>query len=587
MNPVTILVIEDEESILELIRDILILEGFDVITASNGKDGLEAAIFTLPNLILCDVTMPEINGYQVLEELQKHFFTQTIPFIFLTARAGRENIRVGMNLGADDYLTKPFDEDELLGAIQARLKKYASLAESYNTSNSLEQSERELCYPIYHDSLTNLRNQLSLRESFEQVISIFSNPYPFNNHKKILSIPIFLFGLDRFQTINTTLGYRWGNELLQQSAQRLKESLGNKSLISRLNTDEFVAILKPIYDRGEIKAIADNILWEFSQPFLLNNQEVFSPISLGICLYPQDGLILEILMANASKTMNQFKNFGGNQYQFYKSSVHVNEPNKITLETDLRYALNHEQFQIYYQPQVNLKTGKIVGSEALISWLHPQKGFISPNLFIPLAEETGLIKSLGEWVIKNAWKQLKNWHELGLENLRMAINLSARQFDQIDIYNWLQQTLVELAIDPNLFSLELELTERILVENVTLAIQKLNLIKSLGIKISIDDFGTGYSSLSYLQKFSFDILKIDQVFVRNIQGNSKNIAITNSIINMAHQLDLRVVAEGVETLEELAVLRDLGCDEIQGYLFSPPIPAVEFEALVREGKTLS
>ena len=168
----------------------------------------------------------------------------------------------------------------------------------------------------------------------------------------------------------------------------------------------------------------------------------------------------------------------------------------------------------------------------------------------------------------------------------MAVNLSARQFNQIDIYNWLQQTLVELAIDPNLFGLELELTERILVENVTLAIQKLNLIKSLGIKISIDDFGTGYSSLSYLQKFSFDILKIDQIFVRNIQSNPKNIAITNSIINMAHQLDLRVVAEGVETLEELAVLRDLGCDEIQGYLFSPPIPALEFEALVREGRTL-
>jgi len=233
-----------------------------------------------------------------------------------------------------------------------------------------------------------------------------------------------------------------------------------------------------------------------------------------------------------------------------------------------------------------LKTGKIVGSEALIRWLHPQKGIISPNLFIPLAEETGLIKNLGEWVIKTAWEQLKNWHELGLENLRMAVNLSARQFNQIDIYNWLQQTLVDLAIDPNLFSLELELTERILVENVTLAMQKLNLIKSLGIKISIDDFGTGYSSLSYLQKFSFDILKIDQIFVRNIQGNSKNIAITNSIINMAHQLDLRVVAEGVETLEELAVLRDLGCDEIQGYLFSPPIPALEFEALVRSGKTL-
>ena len=233
-----------------------------------------------------------------------------------------------------------------------------------------------------------------------------------------------------------------------------------------------------------------------------------------------------------------------------------------------------------------MKTGKIVGSEALIRWLHPQKGIISPNLFIPLAEETGLIKNLGEWVIKTAWEQLKNWHELGLENLRMAVNLSARQFNQIDIYNWLQQTLVDLAIDPNLFSLELELTERILVENVTLAMQKLNLIKSLGIKISIDDFGTGYSSLSYLQKFSFDILKIDQIFVRNIQGNSKNIAITNSIINMAHQLDLRVVAEGVETLEELAVLRDLGCDEIQGYLFSPPIPALEFEALVRSGKTL-
>jgi diguanylate cyclase (GGDEF)-like protein len=585
MNKTTILVIEDEEPIRELIKDILCLEGFDVITASNGKDGLELAIFTLPNLILCDVTMPEFNGYEVLAELQKTFFTQTIPFIFLTARTSTENIRAGMNLGADDYLTKPFDENELLNAIYARLKKYAYLAEAYEQNNRrIEISAGGLNQQIYQDSLTNLPNQLSLRGTFEQVVTIFNKTLTLRNSKN-LSIPIVLIGLDRFHRINTSLGYKWGNELLQESAQRLKKAMGKNSLIARLNTDEFVAILKPIYNIEEVEKIAQEVLQLFSQPFLLDDHEFFNSVSMGICCYPRDGLTLEDLMTNAHKTLAQVRNQGGNQYQIFSPAINTSfEESKLVLETDLRYALDKGEFQIYYQPQVDMATGKIVGAEALIRWLHPSRGFISPNIFIPLAEETGLIDNIGKWVIKTAWQQLKDWRSENLKNLRLSVNISARQFNQFDLYSWLYETLEELNIDPHSFNLDLELTERTVVENVSLAIQKINLIKSLGISISIDDFGTGYSSLSYLQQFSFDILKIDQVFVRNIHANPKNIAITSSIINMAHQLGLTVVAEGVENLEELEVLRQAGCNEIQGYLFSRPINALDFAELVKSGK---
>jgi diguanylate cyclase (GGDEF)-like protein len=587
MNKTTILIIEDEEPIRELIKDILTLEGFDVITASNGKDGLELAIFTLPNLILCDVTMPEFNGYEVLAELQKTFFTQTIPFIFLTARTSTENIRAGMNLGADDYLTKPFDENELLSAIYARLKKYAYLAEAYEQNNKrLEIPRSSLNQQVYQDSLTNLPNQLSLRGTFEQVVTIFNKTLTLRNSKN-LSIPIVLIGLDRFHRINTSLGYQWGNELLQESAQRLKKAMGKNSLIARLNTDEFVAILKPVYNIQEVEEMFQGVLQIFSQPFLLDNQEFFNSVSMGVCCYPRDGLTLEALMTNAHKTLAQVRNQGGNQYQIFTPSINTSsEETKLILETDLRYALDRGEFQIYYQPQVDISTGKIVGAEALIRWLHSSKGFISPNIFIPLAEETGLIDSIGKWVIKTSWQQLKSWHKENLKDLRLAVNLSARQFNHLDLYGWLCETLEELNINPYVFNLDLELTERTVVENVSLAIQKINLIKGLGISISIDDFGTGYSSLSYLQQFSFDILKIDQVFVRNIHDNPKNTAITSSIINMAHQLGLVVVAEGVETLEELEVLRQAGCDEIQGYLFSRPVNATDFAELVKSGMVL-
>jgi EAL domain-containing protein (putative c-di-GMP-specific phosphodiesterase class I) len=348
-----------------------------------------------------------------------------------------------------------------------------------------------------------------------------------------------------------------------------------------------VAILKPVYNIQEVEEMFQGVLQIFSQPFLLDNQEFFNSVSMGVCCYPRDGLTLEALMTNAHKTLAQVRNQGGNQYQIFTPSINTSsEETKLILETDLRYALDRGEFQIYYQPQVDISTGKIVGAEALIRWLHSSKGFISPNIFIPLAEETGLIDSIGKWVIKTSWQQLKSWHKENLKDLRLAVNLSARQFNHLDLYGWLCETLEELNINPYVFNLDLELTERTVVENVSLAIQKINLIKGLGISISIDDFGTGYSSLSYLQQFSFDILKIDQVFVRNIHDNPKNTAITSSIINMAHQLGLVVVAEGVETLEELEVLRQAGCDEIQGYLFSRPVNATDFAELVKSGMVL-
>lgn len=571
---IKILVIEDELFIRNNIVEMLELEEFEAIEAPNGLSGLEKAIAETPDLILCDIMMPELDGYGVLQKLRQHPNTINIPFIFLTALADRKDNRKAMELGADDYITKPCTPEELINAINTRLEKQANLTKNY--TNALKQASEQLEYLIHYDSITKLPNRLLLREKFQEIV----------NHGEI--IPVLYLSLDRFKLIQETLGNATSELILCSVADRLIRNLGKTGIIASLNSEEFAIIsTNPISQKTEAIKIAQTILDSLAQAFIIDegDQEVFLTGSIGIAMYPRDERDIEKLLINASKAMEQSQHKGGNQYQFYSPTFNVGLSDRLTLETDLRYALEREELEIYYQPKVNLKNGKIAGAEALLRWHHSQKGIINPGKFIPIAEETGLILPIGEWILKTACLQTLSWQQEGFADLRIAVNLSARQFNQIDM----RQRLVQILMETNFPAqyLELELTESILVENCEMAIRRLNGLKMLGVQIAIDDFGTGYSSLRYLQQFPFDILKIDRCFINEINRDQKTKAITKAIIEMAHGLELYVIAEGVETEAELAFLQEQQCDEIQGYFFSRPLPASEFEKLLFADKSLN
>lgn len=584
-----ILVIEDEKFVRENILDLLDVEGFEVISAENGKIGIDLAKAMIPDLILCDVMMPGLDGYGVLTALRQNSLMASIPFIFLTAKAAKTDFRQGMELGADDYITKPFTRAELLGAIASRLKKQAALEKRYHAE--LQETKDQLNYLIHYDSLTNLPNRLSLREQFKQVQPTDSSTEKF--------ISVLSLGLDRFNQINDNLGHAVGDLLIKAVAERITACVGSQNIVARLTTAQFTIILSskdrqdayPTTDacpitqyKKEVGNVAESLLKSLSQTFNLGARELFITASIGIALYPRDGTEIEQLLERANTALTQAKQQGGDQYQFYSAAFNIGSSERLALQSSLRHALERQELIVYYQPQVNLKTGQIIGAEALLRWQHPERGLVSPDKFIPIAEETGLIVPIGEWVLKTACKQIKIWQDAGFSDLRIAVNLSSRQFNQIDLRHQLVSILMETGLDPKY--IELELTESMLVQNTDVAIRRLNALKSLGVTIAIDDFGTGYSSLSYLQQFPFDILKIDRCFIRNITENQNNAAITKAIIEMAKSLNLKLIAEGVETESELSFTCQHQCDGMQGYLFSRPLPAHEFEQLLKSNKRL-
>lgn len=564
-----ILVIEDEELVRENILELLDAEGLAGIGATNGYKGIDLAKVEKPDLIICDVMMPGLDGYSVLKALRQESNFATTPFIFLTAKAAKADFRQGMELGADDYLTKPFTRAELLGAIATRFKKQ----QQYRSE--LEQAQDQLDYLMHHDSLTNLPNQLSLREQFKQIKSTHSQQL----------MTIMCVGLDRFNQINDDLGHSVGDRLLQAVAQRLVNGVTSEDYVARLGSGQFAIILPTTPHKKDAVLIAQTLLEQFSQTFAIDDQEIFVTASIGMALYPRDGRDIEQLLNQANKAMFQAKQQGGNCHQFYSIALSKGTSDRVALKTNLRYALERDELQVYYQPQLDLETGKIIGAEALLRWEHPERGLVSPIKFIPLAEETGLILPIGEWVLKMACQQTRHWQKVGYPHLKIAVNLSGRQFQQLDLRHRLVKIFTETGLRPEY--LELELTESMLVENTDVAIRRLQALKALGVEIAIDDFGTGYSSLSYLQQFPFDTLKIDRCFIRNIQDNPSQAAITQAIIEMANTLDLKLVAEGVETDAELSFVVQHHCHKMQGYLFSKPLPAKEFESLLFSGKYLA
>lgn len=430
--------------------------------------------------------------------------------------------------------------------------------------------EEQIEYQAYHDTLTQLPNRVLLYDRLNQAIARA------RRHQKKLAV-MFL-DLDRFKRINDTLGHSTGDQLLKAVAERLTGVMRTSDTVARQGGDEFIILLPEIEEIQDAVTVSEKIIETLKKPFFLEGHELFITTSIGISIFPDDGSDRETLIKNADTAMYRAKEQGRNNFQFYQSDHFEGSYERLSMETDLRKALSRGEFVLYYQPRVELESGKIVGMEALIRWNHPQYGIISPAQFIPMAEETGLIISLGKWVLSEACRQNKIWQERGFSNLKVAVNLSMMQFKQKELADQIKVVLEETGLDPQY--LEMELTESILMNNPDVTLNTLHKLKGMGIRIALDDFGTGYSSLNYLKRFPIDMIKIDQSFVRDIMNNQDDRAIVTAMINLAHSLNLRVIAEGVEKIEQLQFLMEMGCDEVQGYYCSHPIPAEEFESLL-------
>lgn len=560
-----ILLVEDTDIVRRSTATILRYENFEVITAKDGEEGIALALNELPDLILCDVMMPKVNGYQVLEALQEEYTTRTIPFIFLTGRDTRENVRHGMHLGADDYLTKPFTKPELLQTIQSQLKKYANIKSHYEQYiRQLEQIPDE---NNQYDAVTGIENFLYLQQQFDFFVNKLDNRQ-IRNLGTNFYLPLCLIQIEG-KKIKQILSYETYNELLTETITRLKNHLENEEQVALIGDGEFAILCNPIKDRQDISSTAELIIKQFESSFMINKKEFFVDIRVGISFYPRSGHTLDELVKSCRSILENTTQFATQKYQFSSDQDNFDHDKQVFLETELHYAIARNQLQVFYQPQINLSSGTVTGLEALLRWFHPDLGFVSPVDFIPIAEETGLIESIGYWSLKEATEQVREWQRKYHESLRLAINVSAHQLSNPDICHEILRILAEEDFDPKL--LDLEITESILIDDFQKANDKLKMLQRVGIKIAIDDFGTGYSSFNYTRLFPWDILKIDRCFINNIHQSKINAAITKGLIEMSHALGFKVIAEGVETSAELAVLNQYNCDEVQGYFLGRPV----------------
>ncbi|MBS4050992.1 MAG: EAL domain-containing protein [Methylomonas sp.] len=439
-----------------------------------------------------------------------------------------------------------------------------------------KEAEARLNYLAYHDKLTGLPN----RDLFHDRL----NASILRAKRNQTDIAVLFIDIDHFKYINDTFGHAKGDLLLQKVANKLKGCLRENDTLARMGGDEFTVILEDFAFQADVELTAGRILKAFNQPVYLDNQELYVSVSIGISFYPEDANNPSMLMKHADTAMYSAKNSGRKCLHFFRSTMESYSIQRIEMEQQLRHALDNHEFRLFYQPQFNLETSAIDGAEALIRWQHPQKGLIAPDKFIPMAEDTGMIVPIGEWVLKQAWAECQNWHRAG-HALRVGVNLSAHQFNHAHLTELASMVLNDAIIDASF--LELELTESLVMRQVEDTLAALNTLKKSGIRLAIDDFGTGYSSLSYLKQFPIDRLKIDRSFVGDLANNPNDAAIVVAIIAMAHCMGLEVIAEGVETEEQLKFLRMHDCNQVQGYLTGKPLPANEFLLLLASKPQLS
>jgi diguanylate cyclase (GGDEF)-like protein/PAS domain S-box-containing protein len=434
-----------------------------------------------------------------------------------------------------------------------------------------KQAQEIINHMAYHDTLTSLPNRVLFNDRLAEALE--------GAGQRDEQLAVMFLDLDRFKLVNDTLGHTMGDKLLKGVAARISNCVRPGDIVARMGGDEFTILLPNIQGEEDVVQVAQKVIQALGQPFVIDDYELHTTTSIGISLFPQDGTDTQVLMKNADTAMYRAKDQGRNNFYFYTPTMNMRGIERLELENGLRYAVERNELVVYYQPRVNITSGQIMGMEALVRWQHPQLGLVSPGQFIPLAEETGLIVPIGEWVMETACRQNKAWQEAGYPPMHVAVNLSARQFQRPGLVERVREVLEQSNLEPQY--LELEITESITMHDVDFTIATLRELSDMGVLISIDDFGTGYSSMNYLKYFPINTLKIDQSFVREITLDPYNAAIVTTVIYLAQNLKLKVIAEGVETEEQLSYLRDHQCDEMQGYLFSRPVPADEFEKLLK------
>ena len=562
-----ILIAEDEPSLRENLQWMLEMEGYTVSVARDGLEAFEHACLSPPDLVLTDVMMPVLDGYGLIKSLRQTSATAMIPIIMLTAKADRGDVRTAMNLGADDYITKPYRRDELLEAIRARLERSAGLEQSaINLQNQAREAQ-------LRDALTALPG----RELFGQRLADSVVVASAENR----CTGVICMGLDGFSKVNDSLGASVGDKVLCEVARRLNEhmhlhqfSMGYDG-VSRLGSDLFAVRVGNAIDLPGIESTCTELLGLLSKPYFIDGHTLFLTACAGASLYPLQADTAHALLLNAESALHHSKSNGPGSQCLFNVAMSQQVVRRLQIHNALHSALELGELQVFYQPQVCVNDGHLVGFEALIRWKHPVLGWVSPAEFIPIAEESGLIVRIGEWVMRTAVTQAALWLSQGRSAFRIAVNLSVRQFVASNLPELVKQVLQETGLPAGM--LELEVTESLALQSVASTLSTLHACKALGVKLAMDDFGTGYSSLAYLKRYPLDCLKIDQAFVRNITQDVGDAAITRAIVAMAHSFGMSVIAEGVETMEQLEFLRTLGCEEFQGYLFSKPVPADQAE----------
>jgi len=557
-----VLVIENPGSSRQDLVSYLEDEDFLVNLADDGAAGLKAARQHRPDVVLCSGSFSAgLDGHQVLEVIRRDSELKRTPFVLLLNDVERSRVRRAMELGADDCITRPFANAEITNTIAARIQRQVHTSEIYATT--LRNTAEKINRLAHYDSLTDLPNYRLLHQRLSQAITAA--------HSTQQTLAFMSLSLDRLRLVNTVMGYPAGDELLKASARRMQACLPPGATLARLTANQFAIVLPNLERSQQARETADNLMDALSRPFSLPGQEVFVTTSIGIAFLIHQSEDVYTLLRQAEAALEYAKKQKSNYCQFYRSDMPVVFSDQIAMETWLRYALERSEFEVYYQPQLNVSSGRVEGCEALIRWCHPEHGYISPAKFIPLAEDTGLIVEIGHWVLESACAQAKRWLEMDLGMKYISINLSSVQFNQPNLIDSIKNILASTGLAPH--QLELEVTETALMQDAESAIATLGEIKDLGIRTAIDDFGTGYSSLSYLKELPIDTLKIDNCFVRGATHDPKNQAILQSTIELAHRLNLKVVAEGVENESEQALLTQYECDYLQGFWVGRPMAA--------------
>ncbi len=484
--------------------------------------------------------------------------------------------RLAAELGVESFVGIPlFDaEGEVIGPMMVLSRKpmhnlglAAKMLKVFSVRAAAElqraRSEKTIEFMAFYDPLTGLANKRLFQDRVKQTFA-----WARRNHR----FPAVLFlDLDRFRCINDTLGHTAGDALLQEVARRLQKTLRKDDTVARHGGDEFLILLPNIRQAEDAGFVAGKIIESFQAPFQVDGFELHLAASIGIAIYPLDGEDCDALLKNADSALHRAKEMGRNNYQFYLTEMNESALQRLGLEGQLRKALERDELCLYFQPQYDLDGRRMVGLEALLRWRHPERGLVPPDEFIPLAEETGLILAMGEWVLREACTRAQAWQAAGLAPMRVAVNISARQFHQYDLVRLVRLVLEETGLEPHF--LELEITESLIMQDAEGAVHKLSQLRDLGVQIAIDDFGTGYSSLSYLKKFPIQTLKIDRTFVQDLSRNPDDSAIVDAVIALAHSMGMEVVAEGVETEEQMRLLHDKSCNRVQGYLLQAPVPS--------------